>query len=72
MNTVFANLLTTKDLLEAFNVKSNMTIWAWRRLENDPLPTIEIPGNSRSTIRFEPGAVKQWAERNHRDFQIPS
>lgn len=59
-----ASLWTVQDLKRMFN-RSHMTIHNWRRA--DGLPHIEIKGDVRSSIRFLPSEVRQWArKRGHK------
>lgn len=54
-----STLMTHSDVCRLFR-KSELTIMLWR--QNDGLPAIRIPGESRDTLRYERNAVMSWAK----------
>lgn len=53
-------LLTTEDICKMFGV-TYMTVYTWKNTRG--LPHITIRGESRSTIRYHPYDVSNWAAR---------
>ena len=61
------HMVTNFDLCNLFGVRA-MTLTNWR-MRSDPLPFIEIPGSSKSSVRYDLREVVKWAEKNGK--QIP-
>ena len=45
---------------------TTMTLFNWRLRDDDPIPSLHIPGEKRNSVRFLPDEVRSWARRNRR------
>ena len=69
MNTtiVLEDKLTITDMTQMFGV-GTMTIWNWRSKDTGGLPSLEVQGDKRPVIRFDPAATIKWADANNKNI----
>lgn len=65
------HLLTNTILEKMFGV-SEITLYNWRKLDDDPIPYCVLAYSPRPTIRYLEKKVLRWAERNQKVVRRPA
>lgn len=61
-----SNTVTTKDLMEIFNIQSEVTLLKWRKNKGLNECGLKIKANERYFVRFYLDCVLKWAKDNNK------